>query len=565
MWYAVQSKMAADSGMETCPSPDNPENKKRPWDGNDENGTTKRSHYGAGGSNDGVYHFKILVPSVAAGAIIGIGGETIGQLQKDTKARVKMSKAGDFYPGTAERVCLISGNAESIMEVLTFIMEKIRDRPDFSKATPTHTPVQNDSFENKISQEREKQVKILVPNSTAGMIIGKGGSYIKQIKEDSGSYVQISQKAKDVSLQERCITVIGELEQNQKACLMILQKVMEDSLSGTCLNVSYADIAGPVANFNPRGSPYAITTHTPSQPGTLQSGFNSTTSLNSIASGNALGNGINLSLNLSAPNSATGSALTSQLLEHIKVTLRSSGYSDLATSEIIASMAVLARYGILGMGLGLAGTAPVQHRTAATGLPAGSFLGVPMDSSPAQVPSLASGRDTGVFGPIGTITGLGPAGGCASTPRTSVKERFGDANDVGGFDMFLRSSAHSALSTSLNNNSFGLGTSGQSLEHSPTPADPKDGRKVDIEIPELIVGAILGFGGRSLVEIQHLSGASIQISKKGQYAPGTRNRIVTISGLPNAIQTAQYLIEQRVSEEEAKRARQNTIGGLLVN
>lgn len=48
MWYAVQSKMAADSGMETCPSPDNPENKKRPWDGNDENGTTKRSHYGAG-------------------------------------------------------------------------------------------------------------------------------------------------------------------------------------------------------------------------------------------------------------------------------------------------------------------------------------------------------------------------------------------------------------------------------------------------------------------------------------------------------------------------------------
>lgn len=55
------------------------------------------------------------------------------------------------------------------------------------------------------------QVKILVPNSTAGMIIGKAGNYIKQIKESSSSYVQISQKAKDVSLQERCITVIGKL------------------------------------------------------------------------------------------------------------------------------------------------------------------------------------------------------------------------------------------------------------------------------------------------------------------------------------------------------------------
>jgi hypothetical protein len=43
------------------------------------------------------------------------------------------------------------------------------------------------------------------------MIIGKGGNYIKQIKEQSGSYVQISQKAKELSLQERCITVVGEL------------------------------------------------------------------------------------------------------------------------------------------------------------------------------------------------------------------------------------------------------------------------------------------------------------------------------------------------------------------
>ena len=101
------------------------------------------------------------------------------------------------------------------------------------------------------------QVKILVPNSTAGMIIGKAGNYIKQIKEESGSYVQISQKAKDLSLQERCITVIGEKENNRNALLMILAKVADDPQSGTCLNVSYADVSGPVANYNPTGSPYA--------------------------------------------------------------------------------------------------------------------------------------------------------------------------------------------------------------------------------------------------------------------------------------------------------------------
>lgn len=61
-----------------------------------------------------------------------------------------------------------------------------------------------------------------------------------------------------------------------------------------------------------------------------------------------------------------------------------------------------------------------------------------------------------------------------------------------------------------------------------------------------------------------MSGANIQISKKGIFAPGTRNRIVTITGSPNAINTAQFLIEQRISEEELKRARNNALGSLTM-
>lgn len=46
---------------------------------------------------------------MAAGAIIGKGGETIAQLQKDTNARVKMSKANDFYPGKSVREVIVLG------------------------------------------------------------------------------------------------------------------------------------------------------------------------------------------------------------------------------------------------------------------------------------------------------------------------------------------------------------------------------------------------------------------------------------------------------------------------
>lgn len=74
---------------------------------------------------------------------------------------------------------------------------------------------------------------------------------------------------------------------------------------------------------------------------------------------------------------------------------------------------------------------------------------------------------------------------------------------------------------------------------------------------------ISGPGGRSLVEIQQMSGANIQISKKGIFAPGTRNRIVTITGNPSSITHAQFLIEERISQEEMKRARSNGLGGAL--
>jgi len=49
----------------------------------------------------------------------------------------------------------------------------------------------------------------------------------------------------------------GDVECNAKACEMILEKIIEDPLSGSCLNVSYAHITGPVANNCPTGSPFA--------------------------------------------------------------------------------------------------------------------------------------------------------------------------------------------------------------------------------------------------------------------------------------------------------------------
>jgi hypothetical protein len=71
------------------------------------------------------------------------------------------------------------------------------------------------------------------------------------------------------------------MECNTKACEMILGKIVEDPLSGSCLNVSYAHIAGPVASNGPPRSPFSNFGGQRTPTGS----FGSTASLNSSVTG----------------------------------------------------------------------------------------------------------------------------------------------------------------------------------------------------------------------------------------------------------------------------------------
>nr|CUU00356.1 hypothetical transcript [Hymenolepis microstoma] len=65
-------------------------------------------------------HLKVLIPSIAAGAVIGKDGEAIERIQKESGAKVKMSKRNDFYPalafatGRVKRVRAQGGGEEAL-------------------------------------------------------------------------------------------------------------------------------------------------------------------------------------------------------------------------------------------------------------------------------------------------------------------------------------------------------------------------------------------------------------------------------------------------------------------
>ncbi|KAK3859156.1 hypothetical protein Pcinc_034701 [Petrolisthes cinctipes] len=313
--------------------------------------------------------------------------------------------------------------------------------------------------------------------------------------------------------------------------------------------------------------------------------------------GNLLGGGVNLTLNLSSayPSGGAGNpVVTAQLLEHVRSILRNSGFTDQSNAEVCQAINTLINYGIIGLGLGLGNPSGGGHQGGGGGGhgggggggqggggggqggpqgPGGMGGNNPMlgnmnnsnNPNDSYHGSSMSNGNNGPFGPIGTTVAsglnLGQGLGGPTSPQRQV-DRF---KSEPPFDPFRRQSSEMGGNLPLNSNSFGLGTP---LRKSPSPGElppgaPDGSKKVEVEVGEHIVGAIIGPGGKSLVEIQHISGTTIQISKKGNYAPGTRNRIVTITGLPSGISTAQFLIEQRISEEEGKRARQNAIMGVM--
>ncbi|XP_062061323.1 RNA-binding protein Nova-1 isoform X4 [Lepus europaeus] len=138
---------------------DPPDSRKRPLEAPPEAGSTKRTNTG----EDGQYFLKVLIPSYAAGSIIGKGGQTIVQLQKETGATIKLSKSKDFYPGTTERVCLIQGTVEALNAVHGFIAEKIREMPQNVAKTE---PVSILQPQTTVNPDRIKQTLPSSPTTT---------------------------------------------------------------------------------------------------------------------------------------------------------------------------------------------------------------------------------------------------------------------------------------------------------------------------------------------------------------------------------------------------------------
>ncbi|GHP02038.1 hypothetical protein PPROV_000079400 [Pycnococcus provasolii] len=187
------------------------------------------------GSSDNRCTVKFLLSNAAAGSVIGKSGATITEFQQQSNARIQLSRAREFFPGTSDRILVLTGSVNSILTALHLILSKLlAEESSTGAAGVTSMPV-----------------KLVVPNAVCGGIIGKGGATIRSFVDDSGAQIKISsQDATPVGVTDRIITVTGTLEQQLRAVALTVTKMAEDP--------SYPMYAAMPINYSAVGpaSPY---------------------------------------------------------------------------------------------------------------------------------------------------------------------------------------------------------------------------------------------------------------------------------------------------------------------
>jgi len=203
--------------------------------------------------------FKMLIHKSLAGSIIGRGGEIVRAMQTETGARVSIST--DVIGQSTEKTVTVSGKIDQIQEVVTRVLTQLRENPvrpgaqsvpyvpgqmpsfppaGFGAPTPYGMPQQSPygmpqqspyggmapmgGAPAPMGGGGSKTEKIVIPTVCAGTVIGKGGSIIREIKNQSGTMISVA-APEPTAPNDRVVSISGSSQGIQLAIHLIRQRV----------------------------------------------------------------------------------------------------------------------------------------------------------------------------------------------------------------------------------------------------------------------------------------------------------------------------------------------------
>lgn len=469
---------------------------------------------------------KLLVSNNVAGSIIGRSGQTISDLQSQSATRIKLSQADDYYPGTQDRVCLVQGQADNVKRAVNMLLTRLYALQQ--QQHYHHFAWQRQQQERGLMHEAmygipdamlaavipgfSFVVRILVPIPCCGMIIGKGGTNIKQMVDASGvSAVRLSPKeGGDPDSPYPAAPPSAAVAALVSATAERVVSITGPDLN-SCLNCLHIILDGMTSH--PDISRYANMT-------TSYSRVMSAVSHNAFHGSQA---------------AVAGARRPDQGMDPF---LR--GQEDFAPAQQSPSHGYLDRQ-TPSPHLGVP-PSPSSARGDAMGQFV-SFGGQPTAFLPQDNPSRPP------LQPMQNSMYLMPPSNTSQFPSgPGVHESLRVPPSHSAPDLLALHMQNSLrVSDHMEGNAAGYPGASSFTHQIPQPTHSPPGFAAQVAIPDNLIGSILGRGGRTLNELQVLSNTRIRISQRGEYLPGTKTRVVTIRGPSSqSVSTAQYLMNQRM-------------------
>jgi len=178
----------------------------------------------------------IFIEAGRVGSVIGRQGETLRRIEADTGARIQFAQGIDA--SGPHRQCKITGNktAREHAKIEIHLMVEGRDNGSASatgRAPPppgrglSAGPKPTDGYQKALRVD-EVSDKIMVPDRTVGLIIGRGGETIRDLQERSRCHVNIVGENQAVN-GLRPVNLIGTLQTTARAKELILEIVELDA------------------------------------------------------------------------------------------------------------------------------------------------------------------------------------------------------------------------------------------------------------------------------------------------------------------------------------------------
>ncbi|XP_040889701.1 poly(rC)-binding protein 4 isoform X1 [Toxotes jaculatrix] len=160
---------------------------------------------------------RLLMHGKEVGSIIGKKGETVKRIREESSARINISEGS-----CPERIITITGPTDCVFRAFTMITFKLEE--DLTALVANGT----------VTSKPPVTLRLVIPASQCGSLIGKGGSKIKEIRETTGAQVQVAGDLLPNST-EREVTISGSQDAIIQCVKLICTVILESPPKGATI------------------------------------------------------------------------------------------------------------------------------------------------------------------------------------------------------------------------------------------------------------------------------------------------------------------------------------------